>query len=217
MKVKIWTAIYFGVSFLDIYGVYIDSSVLQYIFKPLIMISLLLLYGFSAKIKNKWFILALSFSFIGDVLLLDKQNLFIFGIAAFLLTQILYIKIILDQLKKSTFRLRFISTIPFAIFYILLIWKLWKNLNEFLIPVIIYGLVISIFGIFSFLNHQMSKTKISRILLMGAVLFIASDSMIALHKFNSSRNFYPVAIMITYVLAQYLIFHSMIRVNSKVE
>ena len=181
------------------------------------MTSLLLLYFFSVKIKNIWFILALSFSFIGDVLLLNKQNLFIFGIAAFLVTQILYIKIILDQLKKSTLRLKVISTIPFAIFFIFLIWKLWGNLNQFLIPVIIYGLAISIFGIVSYLNHQISKTKISRILLMGAVLFIGSDSMIALHNFNSPKYFYPVAIMIAYVLTQYLIFHSMIRMNSKVE
>ena len=38
------------------------------------------------------------------------------------------------------------------------------------------------------------------------IMFIASDSMIALHKFHEPKLFYPVAIMVTYVLAQYLIY-----------
>jgi uncharacterized membrane protein YhhN len=48
------------------------------------------------------------------------------------------------------------------------------------------------------------------ILLSGALLFIASDSMIALNKFYSPHMIYPVAIMLTYALAQYLICHSML-------
>lgn len=61
--------IFFTVSFLDITGVVLQSSLLQLIFKPLIMPCLILLYFVSTKSVNKWYVAAMFFSFLGDVLL----------------------------------------------------------------------------------------------------------------------------------------------------
>ncbi len=49
--------------------------------------------------------------------------------------------------------------------------------------------------------------------MVGAVLFILSDSMIALFKFHDPKAIYPIATMITYVLAQYLIYQFMTAQN----
>ncbi|MEN8123780.1 MAG: lysoplasmalogenase [Bacteroidota bacterium] len=200
------TVLFFTVSILDIIGVALDNSLLQVIFKPMIMLSLIALYFYSVEKKNNGYILALAFSFLGDVLLMDKSNLFLYGIAAFLMTQIIYIKLIIDQLGKTTLQQKIIAIFPFAIFIIVLLNVLKSNLNEFLIPVNIYGLTISIFGIVSLLNYISDRSQTSLILLVGAILFILSDSMIALHKFHEPKSIYPIATMITYVLAQYLIY-----------
>lgn len=207
------TILFFTVSILDIIGVAINSSLLQVIFKPMIMLSLMALYYYSVEKKNNWFLLALAFSFLGDVLLMDKNNLFLYGIAAFLMAQVIYIKLIVGQLNKSSVQQKILAIIPFAIFIIVLLGVLKDNLNEFLIPVIIYGLTISIFGIVSLLNYLSDRSKIALILLVGAVLFILSDSMIALFKFHDPKAIYPIATMITYVLAQYLIYQFMTAQN----
>jgi uncharacterized membrane protein YhhN len=205
-RIQLLTILFFTVSFLDVLGVFLHHDLMQHIFKPMIILSLMALYYTSVTTKNYWYLLALAFSFLGDVLLLDKNNLFLFGIAAFLLTQLLYIKIIGKQIKEASFQQKLVAIIPFVIYLVTLLFILYDNLNEFLIPVIIYGAAISVFGMVALLNYVVDSSKINRVLLIGATLFIASDSMIALNKFYEEKSFYGVAIMMTYVLAQYLIY-----------
>ena len=209
------TWIFFAISLLDITGVVLNNSLLQLIFKPLIMPSLILLYYISSKRKNKWYIVAMFFSFLGDVLLLDKNNMFLYGIAAFLITQLLYVFIISKELPQSHWKTKLTASIPFLAFFIILIKVLKPGLGEYLLPVVVYGAAISIFGMVSLWNYILRKDKSSMTLLLGAVLFILSDSMIALNKFYEARALYGLAIMATYILAQYLIFRYMLNQSVK--
>lgn len=193
------------ISLLDILGLLIHVALLELIAKPFIIISLMAIYLTSVKNKNYWFLAALFFSFLGDVFLLDNNDMFLFGIAAFLITQLLYIKIIIGYLNNSSKSQKLQAILPFAIYFVLLIYLLIDNLGEYLIPVLVYGLTISVFGIVSLLNYIINKSQTSKLLLFGAFLFIASDSMIAFDRFYESKGFYSVLIMITYILAQYLI------------
>jgi len=208
------TILFFIVSILDIIGVASNSLWIQLLCKPLIISSLMALYYYSVKERNNWYLLALFFSLLGDIFLLDKNGYFLLGIGSFLITQIIFIKIITGQLKQSNISQRIRSFLPFALYFIVLILVLKENLNEFLLPVIIYGITISIFGMVSLLNYLIYKTKKSMVLLIGATLFIVSDSMIALNKFHEPKIMYPVAIMITYILAQYLIYQFMAETDS---
>ncbi|RLD80977.1 MAG: hypothetical protein DRJ07_09785 [Bacteroidetes bacterium] len=208
--IKGLTVLFFAVSIIEIIGVHLESSMLQTIFKPMIILSLMALYYFSISKKNNLYLLALAFSFLGDVFLLDKNNMFIYGIAAFLLTQVLYIYIIVKQMQKPSHFHKYLYAFLFVNYVVYLIVLLKPNLGEMLYPVIIYGVTIAIFGWVATLNYVTKRTKLALVLMLGAVLFIASDSMIALHKFHESKTFYPIAIMSTYVLAQYLIFRFMV-------
>lgn len=204
------TVLFFAVSIIEITGVYLDSSMLQTIFKPMIILSLMALYYFSVSKKNNLYLLALAFSFLGDVFLLDKNNMFIYGIVAFLVTQVLYIYIIVKQMEKPSFFHKYLYAFLFANYVVYLIVLLKPNLGEMLYPVVIYGITIAIFGWVATLNYVTKRTKLTLVLMLGAILFITSDSMIALHKFHESKIFYPITIMSTYVLAQYLIFRFML-------
>ncbi|MBE7653405.1 lysoplasmalogenase family protein [Tenacibaculum finnmarkense] len=79
------------------------------------------------------------------------------------------------------------------------------NLGEMLVPVLVYGTAISGFGTCALLNYQQEKSIENTVLLLGAILFIASDSGIALNNFYSPTHFFDIAIIILYVLAQFLI------------
>jgi len=203
--------IFLAAAILDVFGLAFHLLWLEIVFKPMIVLSLIVLYTVSIKKKNYYYLVALLFSFLGDVFLLDKDGYFLLGIGSFLITQILFAKIIIGQLKRPNLKQIVTSILPFAAYLILLITILWGDLREFLIPVIIYGTTISVFGMLSLLNHQVSKTPRSRLLLFGALLFIVSDSMIAFNKFHAPAIIYPLAIMVTYILAQYLIYNFMIK------
>jgi len=203
------TLLFFVVSILDIIGVALNNSLLQTIFKPMIMLSLFALYYFTVDKKNNWYLFALVFSLVGDILLMDKNNLFIFGIGAFLITQILYIIIIVRQMQRPSNFHKYLYAFLFVNYVVYLLTLLKPNLGDLFYPVLVYGITISVFGLVATLNYVSKRTRLALYLMLGAMLFIASDSMIALHKFHDPKIFYPVAIMITYVLAQYLIYQFM--------
>lgn len=207
------TVLFFVVAILDIIGIVAEISMLQIVSKPLIILTLITLYYFSALQRSSLYLIALLFSLLGDVFLLNKTNYFLLGIASFLITQIVYSILIIRLLNKPTMKQKLLASFPFIIFLSILISVLGSNLDEYFFPVIIYGIAISIFGILSLLNYQLNRTKSSRFLLVGAVLFIISDSMIALNKFHEQKSFYPVAVMATYILAQYFIYKFMVKTD----
>jgi len=209
-KARIFTILFFIVVLLDLIAIAFHYPVLEAVVKPMLMILLMGVYAFSSEKRNNWYLLALAFSFLGDVLLMDKENMFLFGIASFLMTQLIYIKLILKRTGKSELKQKIIAIIPFLIYIIVLLSVLKENLGKYLIPVIVYGIAISVFGMVSLHFYLQKRNKVSVLMLTGAVLFILSDSMIALNKFYESHELYPVAIMLTYTLAQYLILRSVV-------
>ena len=207
---KGFTFLFFTVFVMEIIGVATNNSLIQSIFKPMIILSLMALYYFSVEKKNNLYLLALAFSFLGDVFLLDKNSMFIYGIASFLLTQLLYIYIIIKQMEKPSSFHKYLYAFLFANYVVYLISLLRPNLGDLFYPVVVYGVTIAVFGLVATLNYVTKRTKSSLLLMLGAVLFLISDSMIALNKFHESKAFYPIAIMSTYILAQYLIFQFMV-------
>ena len=205
---------FFGFSVLDIVGLVWDIQWLQILSKPLLMTSLLALYLASTKNKNIWYITALLFSLLGDVFLLDKSNMFLLGVGSFLMTQLLYIKIFGKELPKHSKSKWIGAIVPFAIYLIVLMKLVSPALGSMFLPVLVYGITISVFGVVALLNYILRKDQSSMVLLLGAFLFIVSDSMIALNKFYEPLFIYPVAIMLTYILAQYLIYRYVISTEN---
>ena len=210
-KTKVTFFVFVLVSVLDILGIIFSMPIMVYVFKPLIIFSLLFLYVFSLEKRIKWYVMALELCFFGDVLLMFNGKLFFMaGLISFLFAHFLFIKIVISRIQKTTFTKLIVSSIPFLILFISLLQILKKSLNELLIPVIIYGLTISTFGVVSLLDYVSTKSKKSLLMLVGAVVFITSDSLLAINKFYSSNQIFEILIMVTYIVAQYLIFKSMV-------
>ena len=210
-KLKIALVVFVLVSVLDIIGIVFKLHIVVYAFKPLILASLLVLYTFSVSKRNKWYLLALIFSLLGDVFLLFEGKLFfMIGLVSFLIAHILFIKIILGWLTKSSLYNVVGAFIPFLITFSGLIYVLKDSLNELLIPVIIYGITISMFGVVSLLNLLNTKTTKALWMFFGALVFITSDSILAINKFYFSKEIFEILVMVTYIVAQYLIYRSMI-------
>lgn len=212
-KITIASVLFLLVAIADVYAVITQNKVIEMIFKPLLMTTLVVVYLLSVKKPNFWFVSGLFFSFWGDVFLLDKEAFFVFGLGSFLLAHVIYIKITTGFLQKDLTAKMITSAIPFVLLFGCLLYLIYDNLEEMLIPVIVYGVTIATFGASALLNYRQEKSMANSWLLLGAIIFIASDSLIALNNFYAAKHLFDIAIIVLYIISQYLICKAMIAKN----
>lgn len=193
---------------------------LHYFSKPLIVVSLLIFFSTQSKRLNKTIrilmILALMFSLIGDIALLFdtiNPNYFMIGLASFLLAHVMYILVFLKQRNKEQSALGFI--IVMLMYATLLFYVLKDGLAELLIPVIIYMIVILSMTTSAFLRKKRHDMTSYYWVLIGALLFMISDSILALDKFYQPLTLSSISIMLSYALAQYCIVVGILKLNRK--
>ncbi|MGF2412635.1 lysoplasmalogenase [Ferruginibacter sp.] len=218
-KVQIQWAIFFWIVVAaDIIGIVAGISTVHYIAKPLLIPALfVLLLATKAAVPHKNLLLTgLVFSWLGDMFLLfENKNalFFIFGLAAFLTTHIFYI---IYFLKVSSANISLLKKQPWLVVVIIcygvaLVGFLYPHLGDLKIPVIVYATVICSMLLCSLHIFLKVNNPANILYLLGAALFVLSDSLLALNKFNQPFAFAGVLIMFTYCAAQYFIVTGFIK------
>jgi uncharacterized membrane protein YhhN len=158
--------------------------------------------------QGKLILFALLFSWGGDVLLMFQAQdsvFFLSGLSSFLIAHIFYI-VFFHQIKnKEKIRSRFWTVLVVAVYYGVLIVLLNPGLGEMRLPVRVYGLVISFMFLLALHMIYIKEKKAGWLMFAGALLFVVSDSILAINKFYSPIQFAGMRIMLTYGLAQYLL------------
>lgn len=182
---------------------------------PLLMIYFFLNSGSLPPLKFSIFA-ALFCSWLGDVaLLFDRRfgDFFVVGLVSFLVAHLCYIFYFwrvkkLNAAEKGVQAKVLLGVSAYlAIFYA----ALFPFLGALRIPVAIYGAVISLMLIVSFHAFASFKKDFAKICLAGTILFVASDSLLALNRFAFPFALAPVLVMLTYGLAQLLITEGSLR------
>src|SRR4030095_3806794 len=212
MKKITWIILFLIVLVTDLFAINTGNETLRYITKPILMPLLIFFFisqttGFASSLK-KWIVLALLFSWAGDILLMFEStngNFFIFGLVAFLIAHIFYILFFENVIRKEGLRKNYWWFLPVIIYYIALIYILSPNLGDMKLPVRIYGIVISYMLIQSLQAGRIRNLAAATLMIGGAVLFITSDSILAINKFYELFAYAGTAIMLTYGIAQLLI------------
>jgi len=189
-----------------------ENKKLEYFSKPLLM-PLLAVYFISGTILTSinWFIiLALSCGCAGDIFLMLKDK-FMHGMLAFFLGHIFYIISFLSLITNIfAFPLwGLLLFIPVILILLLTYPNFRNNLDDLKLPVHGYLIVIFIMHISGvLLLAEFTLLNLSFFLVwLGSILFILSDSLIAIDNFNEELeiSFIRVIIMLTYIVGQYLI------------
>ena len=189
---------------------YSELVSLHYIAKPLLVTSLLIFFWIESKSLKiglrVLIIMALIFSFFGDVFLMFTNYdsaFFISGLFSFLIAHIMYI----IAFKKQRGKLKVISLFSYVIlsFGIGLFLIINQQLESLLIPVVIYMIAILTMVISAYLRKGVVSHFSFIMVLLGALFFLVSDSLIALNKFYKPITYPTISIMVTYAIAQYCI------------
>ena len=157
--------------------------------------------------RRKLLILALAFSVAGDLLLelrhigsLGPEQVFLFGLVSFLTAHVFYIAMFLKSRSASSIsRVRTTACVAALAAAVISMAVLWPGLAEMRIPVLAYSLVLVTMVITAQLSGFNDEVAI------GALLFLASDTTLAMCIFGHWFPFGQPLIWITYYGAQLLI------------
>lgn len=187
--------------------------------KPVLIPILISIVSVSEPFKTqKTLLLALFCSWIGDVLLLfaDQNALFfISGLVSFLVAHLIYIYLFHQQEIQYNRNSHFKFIPIVAVYLLVMLSLLWDTLKEMKIPVTVYAIVISLM-LFMSIKAFFQWGKPSNFwVLIGAILFVISDSILAINKFHSPIPMSSFWIMSTYLGAQFCIVNSILQKQKK--
>ncbi|MFD6856820.1 lysoplasmalogenase [Rhodococcus sp. NPDC060090] len=148
-------------------------------------------------------LVALTFSWLGDTApdLFDGDTSFLVLVGFFLCAQVTYIAAFMPYRADSVLHTRRWVLAVFAVAVVVLVAVCAPGAGVLLIPVVLYALCLAAMAILA--------TGVGPTVAIGAVIFVVSDSLIALRAFIDD---FPLPlsgfwVMLTYIAAQVLITH----------
>lgn len=213
---KVCFPIYFFVVILDQFFIWIQKDNLRWLTKPLLMPLLIIVVSFRIKRKKvlpaAFVATALLFSWCGDVFL-QASGFFIPGLLDFLLAHFSYIFYFLQvgKGKKGLLQMRPMLALPVVLYIFLLMSFLLPHLGALRVPVFVYSLTIGTMLLLAVNTRRQIFPAISAGFIAGALLFVLSDSVLALNLFISKQWQLGSAVMATYAAAQYLLVKGALR------
>ena len=213
----IFLVLYLITSVLHLIASYRDDKNWRKRTKPLLLLFLILFYVTAPQEKNVYLILALVFSWLGDLLLMGKGNtMFTLGGISFGLSHLFFILTFTGFIIFEHVNLIFVLLL-FTIYAVLsyIVIKLVKDTTprKMVVPMYVYLIFNTIMNLFAFMqtgfgNRQELTFSFTLVSYIGAALFFISDCVLFVVRYYKD----PEAIwkkhftvMFTYLLAELLI------------
>ncbi|KAF2517934.1 lysoplasmalogenase [Flavobacterium foetidum] len=222
MKNSSFFKIFIVVSVLYLIAMYLGHEHFDIFLKPILVPILVFAAYFYHKFPTKNnLIAALFFSWLGDVILLFTdlgETYFILGLVFFLIAHIIYCVLFNQQIKSSKKRNKnifILGSILIAVYLIGMVSFLLPYLGSLEMPVIVYASVISTMLLFAFNGLLIWEKSGNWQVFLGALSFVISDSILAVNKFYHPIERSSFFIMLSYLMAQYLIVIGILKLNSK--
>lgn len=155
-------------------------------------------------VYRRWISLGLVASLAGDILLDWPADLFVFGLGAFLLAHLAYLRAYFSDCKHPAWLALLLALVTGGAMFAILASA---DLGPLLIPVACYALAISamLWRALARLGQPGLPSTSTRLAAVGAALFVLSDSLIGINRFVAPFEAAPLAIMLSYWLGQWAI------------
>jgi uncharacterized membrane protein YhhN len=222
---RIALGLFVAASIAELIGQLFGLNEVHHIVKPLLMIFLGLYYFFSAGERRSTIVLlAILFSFLGDSFLLyERKNgmYFILGLLSFLIAHVFYILAFrqnrfdavdgeqLETVQKA--RMAF----PVILASTGLVVVLYPRLGDLRFPVVVYAAVLMFMVLNALFRFQRTSLKSFWLAFPGAILFLLSDSILAINKFLQPVGHAGLWIMSLYLAGQFLIVEGLLKHNEE--
>jgi uncharacterized membrane protein YhhN len=176
------------------------------VFRPLAMASIILLAAVRPVAMSesyRLFIVAgLGASLVGDVFMMLRNKKFTAGLAAFLLAHVLYTAAFLRTMSP---RVEVMTVLPLLIYALFMMRTLFPHLGGLKAPVTLYILVITVMTGLAVQRYINIGGTPAFLACAGAILFVISDTILAINRFAKKIPLAQFYILGTYFTAQLLL------------
>ncbi len=148
------------------------------------------------------FVAALAASLVGDVLLMLPARYFAAGLASFLVAHVLYA---VGMASTGAPQAHWATWLPFGAYAVAFYLRLRPHVGALRPAVLIYALVITGMAWVAFDLATRGSADGRWLALAGALLFVASDSVLAFNRFVRPVRHEPLLVLGTYYSAQLLL------------
>ena len=193
---------------IDWYAVATDRRRVEYVAKPLTMAALV---GFAWLLnpdfeqRQSWFVLAAVLALVGDVFLMLPRDRFVAGLAAFLFAHVSYILGLFHLPLHASMAVVGVAVVAGMIAFVgvPVVRAVRARHPSLLGPVVVYLVVISTMVVAAVGTGPAAAA-------VGAVVFYASDGILAWNRFVRTLSHGRLAVMVTYHVGQALLLGSLI-------
>lgn len=184
--------------------------------KVLIMASLIGFYSFEMKNQHKAILLAMIAALMGDIFLLfETQDFFLLGMLSFLICHVLYIIRFKEDISELDLKVRFYIPIFLVVLAVVNVLMTRAALGGLLFYVLIYSVVLSVMASAAYLRDV--RLPGYTYVYMGGILFMVSDLLLAVNKFQAEIPYAQLWVILTYAIAQYFIITGLVLQKEKTE
>lgn len=147
------------------------------------------------------------FSWFGDIALASEGDFFVIGVGMFLLAQVSYIVTFLGIKGPHLVKLKAVVLLPYVAYYVGILALVLPKAGDLAAPLVVYGATLTGMAVAAMDAWPRVPPAMARMLLGGSILFVASDSLIALTKFDivPDNGFVSAILIGTYCAAQILL------------
>jgi len=213
---KFWLVLFWLSALGEITAVTVDIAWLHIASKPVLLLALFGYFFVASKGFPKWRILVLAslvFSWAGDVFLMF-DSFFLPGLIAFLIAHLFYLFVYVKT-GANLKRIRIWPLLLLIAYGAALLLFLFGHLGDLAVPVVVYALVLLAMAGFAFQRNGFTSVDSYRLVTIGAMLFVLSDSLLAINQFVSPIPLASFGVMGTYIGAQFLIVKGLIHHNNR--
>ena len=206
--IALLSAAIFVAALLTIGAEYRGPRWVVYVCKPLATTLILLLAlatGGDDRVYTALIVVGLACSLAGDIFLMLPQDRFIPGLVSFLIAHLAYIAAFVLAADRPWSGTSVLPLLPLLVYGFAVFAILRPHLGQLMVPVLAYMIVILLMAWWAIEYARQYPTPGPLAAALGALLFVISDSILAVNRFARSFRAAQALILGTYFAAQWLI------------
>ncbi|AMA49058.1 MULTISPECIES: lysoplasmalogenase family protein [Flavobacterium] len=204
--------LFFTIGLLEVVAEYFNNFLIMYILKPLLMPIMMLMYWVVSKERNIYFLLALFFVLIANILFVSRtfNSAVVASIFFFIYRGIVIYLVVKDQPIKKKLPV-IIGTLPFFTAFGYLTFLTKNELGQGIYIYLVQVLFLSFLGGVALSNYMIKECKKNFWLLINAVFFAIIQFLLVLKLFYLSIAIFPSVCMFLYLFAQFALYKYMLE------
>lgn len=206
---------YIVISIILIYAEYLKHTPLLYLFKPLLMPVLVLMYIRTGTKINRYFLLSLFFIWIANVCFINAGKT-MFIIAAFntFLSRLFVFLLLIKKFKFPQSTPFIVGTLPFLMLAITVLELISDSLGQAYIFFIINGVLVIAIGGLAMANYFIHADRVNTYILISVIIATFMQFLVAVDFYYVSIQIFRPMIIVAYSVSQYIFYRSVLMMKS---